>query len=97
MKNKVNIKVVPSGDTFKVLSISGNNGDALTKHQVNQDALLLVKSGSLTYQEEEQNVLLTEGQCHPIPASVLHAVTCQSAATEFFVVLPNQAKMKFKK
>ena len=97
MKNKVNIKVVPSGETFKVLHISGNSGDALTKHQVNQNALLLVKSGNLTYQEENSNVLLTEGQCHPIPAGVLHAVTCRSAETNFFVVLPNQAKMKFEK
>lgn len=97
MKNKVNIKVVPSGGTFKVLCISGNNGDSLTKHQVNQDALLLVKLGSLTYQEEESNILLSEGQCHPIPAGVLHAVTCRSEDTEFFVVLPNQAKMKFEK
>ncbi|MFK7979588.1 MAG: hypothetical protein AB8G86_06380 [Saprospiraceae bacterium] len=95
MKNKVNIKVVPSGATFKVLSISGNSGDALTKHQVNQAALLLVKSGNLTYQADNLEVLLSEGQCHPIPANVLHAVTCRAENTQFFVVLTNQAKMRF--
>jgi len=95
MKNKVNIKVVPSGDTFKVLGISGNSGDALTKHQVNQPALLIVQSGNLTYQEAHKEVVLSEGQCHPIPANVLHAVTCRSPDTQFFVVLQNQTKMKF--
>ena len=95
MKNKVHIKTVPSGDTFKVLSISGNSGDALAKHQVNRAALLLVQSGNLTYQEGNKAILLSEGQCHPIPANVLHAVTCRSANTQFFVILSNQAKMKF--
>jgi len=95
MKNKVNIKVVPSGETFKVLGISGNSGDALTKHQVNQAALLIVQSGNLTYQEDNKAVLLSEGECHPIPANVLHAVICRSANTQFFVVLSNRTKMKF--
>lgn len=95
MKNKVNIKIVPSGETFKVLGISGNSGDALTKHQVNQAALLLVQSGNLTYQEDNKDVLLSEGDCHPIPANVLHAVTCRSPNTQFFVILQQQAKMKF--
>ena len=95
MKNKVNIKVVPSGDTFKVLHILGNSGDALTKHQVNQAALLLVQTGNLTYQEESKEVLLSAGQCHPIPVNVLHAVTCRAENTQFFVILSNRAKMRF--
>lgn len=95
MKNKVNIKVVPSGETFKVLHISGNSGDALIKHQVNQPALLVVQMGNLTYQEENKEILLSEGHCHPIPANIVHAVTCRSADTRFFVVFPKITKMKF--
>ena len=39
---------------------------------------------------------LAAGDCMTIPAEVYHEVSCSTDA-KFFVVLPNQAKMKFAK
>jgi len=96
MNNKVNISVLSASPDFKVLSISGKSGDALKKHQVNYNALLLVRSGNIIYSEDTRQQRLTAGECFNIPADTVHEVTCIEESN-FFVVLPNQTKMRFEK
>ncbi len=96
MKSSVNINAVLSTPDFKVISVSGAQGDTLEKHKVNENALLLVKEGSVIYKEGEQEILLHAGSGQSIPADVYHKVTCQEQA-EVFVVIPLHAKMKFEK
>lgn len=96
MENKVNITILSSSPDFKVLSVSGKSGDVLTKHQVNFNALLLVQKGNIVYTEETRQQRLTAGACFNIPADTVHKVTC-TEDSNFFVVLPNQSKMKFEK
>lgn len=92
--NKVKIAPVITTDEAKVIIISGAAGDKLERHKVNDNGLLLVKSGRILYAEEERELELTGGAGHSIPAEVVHAITCLSAA-EFFVIIPNRAKIKF--
>jgi len=96
MNNKVNISVLSASPDFKVLSVSGKTGDALKKHQVNFNALLLVRSGSIIYAEDTRQQRLIAGECFNIPADTVHEVTC-TEASDFFVVLPVQSKMQFEK
>ena len=96
MENKVNINVLKTASEFKVLDISGNPGDSLKNHKVDNSALLLVRAGSIIYKEAERMVVLSAGEACDIPANVFHKVTCTTKA-KFFVVLSNQAKMTFEK
>ena len=96
MENKVKIKVLSSSPEYKVLSISGDAGDILQKHQVNYPALLLVRKGNIIYSENEKRRSLTSGECQNIPADIIHGVICIDKS-ELFVVLSNSAKMKFEK
>lgn len=95
MKAKVS-KVLSSPD-YKVISVSGNAGDVLEKHKVNQPAILLVQKGTVIYQEEGAlPVKLTSTEGHNIPPEVFHQVTCVDEAA-IFVLIPLEAKMKFKR
>lgn len=96
MNTKVNITVLSASPDFKVLSVSGKSGDALRKHQVNHNALLLVRKGNIIYAEATRQQRLTAGACFNIPADTIHEVTCVDESN-FFVVLPNESKMKFEK
>jgi len=96
MDNKVKIKVLPTSDAFKLLDVSGNSGDVLNKHQVNIDALLLVKAGNIIYADDTGQQRLKAGEFMNIPPNVIHKVTCTDTAN-FFVVLPSFSKMKFEK
>lgn len=96
MTNKINIKIGLSSEDVKVLNATGNAGDVLKKHKVNYNAVLLVREGKITYTESGRYLELAAGDCMTIPAEVYHEVICSTDA-KFFVVLPNQAKMKFAK
>jgi len=96
MDNKVDIQLINSSNAYKVLSITGNKGDALKKHKVDKSALLLVREGSVSYRENNKSHLLSSGECQLIPANVFHEVIC-IVRSKFFVVLSNETKMKFKK
>lgn len=94
MKSSVKIKTVLSTTDFKVISVSGAVGDTLEKHKVSENAILLVKEGSITYKEGDTQTVLSQGSGHGIPAEVYHEVSCNEQA-EIFVVIPKRAKMKF--
>ena len=97
MTNKINIKIGLSSKDAKVLDATGNAGDVLKKHKVNYNAVLFVREGKITYTEEDRRSLeLAAGDCTIIPAEVYHEVECSTDA-KFFVVLPNQAKIRFTK
>ena len=96
MSNKVNIKVLVSDNNFKVLSISGASGDLLKRHKVDESGLLLVQHGSLTYKENNKEVVLVAGEGYSIPPNVFHQVRCNSDSAAF-VVIPQQTKMMFQK
>lgn len=97
MTNKINIKIGLSSEEVKVLDATGNAGDVLKKHKVNHNAVLLVREGKIIYTEEGSRGLeLAAGDCTTIPAEVYHEVDCSTDA-KFFVVLPNQAKIRFAK
>jgi len=93
---KVSIKPVITSDNYKVICVSGNAGDVLERHKVNESGILLVKDGTVNYQEEgKASITLSQGEGHHIPAEVYHQVTCVNQAS-IFVMIPTQAKMKFK-
>ncbi len=96
MNNKVKIEQVKNESGFKVLSISGEPGNSLTKHKVNVDALLLMRSGSIIYKEDNRMKILSAGECCDIPANILHKVTFTTKA-KFFVIMAEAAKMRFEK
>jgi len=92
---KVKIKHVLASKDYKVISVSGNAGDVLEKHKVNESGILLVKDGTVNYQEEgKAPIALSQGEGHQIPAEIYHKVTCVDQAS-IFVLIPIQAKMKF--
>lgn len=93
---KANIKVAFTSPQFKVLLLSGKKGDTLKKHKVDEHALLLIKNGSLIYQEGEKHLTLSSGEAHQIPANKFHEVTC-TESTEAFVIMTPQTKMRFEK
>ncbi|MGK0364824.1 MAG: quercetin dioxygenase-like cupin family protein [Saprospiraceae bacterium] len=94
MTNKIKISVGLSSDDVKVLNATGNAGDVLKKHKVNYNAVLLVREGKILFTEEGRELELGAGDCTTITAEVYHEVNCLADA-KFFLVLPNQAKMKF--
>jgi len=93
---KVNVKAVLSSPDYKVITLSGDQGDTLEKHKVSEPGLLLVKRGSVTYTEGERHVVVSEGEAHSIPAEVFHEVRCNEVA-EVFVVMSRGSKMKFER
>ncbi len=93
-KSTVKIRPLLSSSGFKVIYISGKSGDKLESHKVNENALLLVQGGSVTYQEADKEIVLSEGEGHQIPSEVFHEVRCNDTAAVFLVV-PIKAKMKF--
>jgi quercetin dioxygenase-like cupin family protein len=95
-KRRVKIAPVVTTDEAKVISISGGPGDALDRHKVNENALLLVRKGRVQYSEGEGPIELSEGEGHGIPAEVFHQVTCVTDA-EVFVVIPIRGKIKFER
>jgi len=96
MNNKVKIDLIKNESDFKVLNISGEPGNVLRSHKVNINALLLMRSGNIIYKEENELYPLSSGEIHVIPANVLHEVSCTTKA-KFFIVMPDQAKIKFEK
>ncbi len=96
MSNKVKIIVLKSSSNSKILSISGNPGDSLSEHKVDNHALLLMRTGNIIYKEEKRSQVLSAGEICDIPANIVHQITCSTNAA-FFVVMPNSAKMKFEK
>ena len=95
MEKKVKIELQHSSDDFKVLNLKGQAGEVLKKHKVDHNALLLVGTGTIIYQEDGQAAkTLSEGNCQSIPANVFHEVICQDTA-QCFVVLSNRAKLRF--
>ncbi len=94
MKNNIKAKAIFSSEDFKVINVSGESGDTLEKHKVNENGLLLVKKGSITYKEGDLQTIVSEGEGQHIPANVFHEVSCNEAA-EVFVIIPQQSKMKF--
>jgi len=95
-KTKINITTALSSPDYKVLSLSGDEGAMLERHKVNENALLLVQTGSVTYKEAAKSIILSKGQVHQIPIGVFHELSCNEEATVFLVV-PINAKMKFEK
>jgi len=94
---KVNISPVITSHDYKVICVSGNHGDILERHKVNESGILLVKKGSIHYQEEGgPEIKLMEGEGQNIPAEIHHEVRCIEAA-EVFVIIPQKAKMRFAK
>jgi quercetin dioxygenase-like cupin family protein len=93
-KRRVKIAPVVTTNEAKVISISGAPGDALDRHKVNENSLLLVRKGRVEYAEGEDVIELAEGEGHGIPAEVFHQVTCVTDA-EVFVVIPIRGKIKF--
>lgn len=96
MNNKVKINASNPSPEFKVLSISGNAGDVLENHKVNDSALLLVRNGKILYSEKDREQELNAGESWSIPADVFHKVTCIDES-EIFVVLSTSTKMRFEK
>lgn len=96
MNNKVKITTSTPSSEFKVLNISGDAGDVLENHKVNQSALLLVRNGKILYSEQEKEHELIAGDSLNIPAEVFHKVACLEPS-EIFVVLQTSTKMRFKK
>ena len=96
MNTKVKISASSPSPEFKVLNISGNAGDVLENHKVNDGALLLVRNGKIRYSEESREQELTAGESWSIPAYVFHKVTCIEKS-EIFVVLSTATKMRFEK
>jgi quercetin dioxygenase-like cupin family protein len=93
---RVKIAPVVTTNEAKVICISGGPGDALARHKVNENALLLVKKGRVAYSEGGDPIELSEGEGHGIPAEVFHQVTCVTDA-EVFVVVPIRGKIKFER
>ena len=96
MNTKVKINVSTPSPEFKVLNISGNAGDVLENHKVNNNALLLVRNGKILYSEKDREQELNAGESWSIPADVFHKVTCIDES-EIFVVLSTSTKMRFEK
>lgn len=94
---KVKIKPVLASPEFKVLHISGEAGDVLERHKVTEPGLLLVKKGTISYQEEGQpEMQFSENEGHNIPPEIFHKVSCVNQA-EIFVFIPQKATLRFKK
>lgn len=93
-----NVKISSSNPSpeFKVLNISGNAGDVLENHKVNDSALLLVRNGKILYSEKNREQELNAGESWCIPADIFHKITCIDES-EIFVVLSTSTKMKFEK
>lgn len=97
MINKIALTVGLSTDEVKVLNGAGNANDVLKKHKVNFNTVLLVREGKITFEEEGdkgRKLELSAGDSIIITAEVHHEVSCITDA-KFFLVLPNQAKIKF--
>lgn len=95
-ENKVKITPVITTADAKVICISGEAGDVLSRHKVNDNALLLVKKGQFRYLEGETMLDLSAGEGHSIPADTFHALSCTTEA-EAFLVIPIRAKIRFEK
>ena len=89
MENKVNIKVILSSPDYKVLELSGDTGAVLKKHKVNQNALLLVREGTIAYIETSRKLEASAGGCVEIPKGIVHEVSC-TMPSKFFVIIPNE-------
>lgn len=96
MTDKLIIKKLTTSSIFKVLNITGKAGNSLKKHKVDTNTLLLVNEGTIAYQYANQEQQLSAGECFDIPIDIFHEVTCTKDAS-FFVIMPNQATLKFEK
>jgi len=93
---KISIAILQKSSAYKVLGASGTAGDVLKAHQVNSDALLLVRTGCISYQTSAKEIILETGEVHNIPSKEIHEVHCKTDA-HFFLVVPTNSKMKFEK
>jgi|GEM_PF-2782579 len=96
MSERVTMSLVISTADHKVMMVSGASGDLLESHKVDVEALLLVKNGNITYEQEGERIVLVSGQGYSIPSDVYHAVHCNEAS-EIFIIIPKRAKMKFQR
>ena len=94
--SNLKIKSIKNKSGYKILDVCGDSGDLLDNHKTDRNAILLVRTGSVIYKEEDKIVPLSSGDVHDIPPNVLHKVVFTTNA-KFFVVMENNSKLVFEK
>jgi len=93
-KPKINLRL--QNDTFKVFEVYGKSGDLLPRHQVDQDAILHVISGSIIYKENKHKIKLTNLEMHSIKQNQIHSLEF-SEESRLLLFLFTNTHMKFQK
>jgi len=78
--NKPELVTLKTGESFKVLQVTGQAGMSMPLHYSTKEAIVIVKEGNALLKIDEKEHLLQEGDAFIIPARQNHSL---SLKTEF--------------
>ena len=88
------MKQLYSGNHYKVMEVTLNDGEAMPLHQATSDAFIIVKAGSGKIIFSDHEVELHQGSTHLIPANKEHRLQIHETFSAC-IILASDAAIKF--
>jgi quercetin dioxygenase-like cupin family protein len=92
--NKPEMAKLTSGESFKVLQVTGQEGMLMPLHHSTSEAVVIVLEGSAVLIIDENEHLLQEGGAFIIPANQNHCLTLHSRF-KALVVMSQESNIEF--
>ena len=88
------IKILRSGNSFKVLQVRGREGMSMPEHFSTREAVIIIQQGSATLKMEGRDHALARDQSFIIPGGVRHRLSMHEAF-QALVVMDIDSEIKF--
>lgn len=92
--NQPQLEVLNSGDTLKILQVTGLAGMSMPKHHSTGEAMIIVQKGMASLKMQDSEQILSKGDIFNIPAGKAHALTLKTDF-ETLVVMPVDSAIEF--
>jgi quercetin dioxygenase-like cupin family protein len=92
--NKPELVKLSTGESLKVLQVTGQEGMLMPLHHSTGEAVVIVLEGSAVLKIDENEHLLQEGGAFIIPANQNHSLTLH-AKFKALVVMPRDSNIEF--
>ena len=96
MNKTLKFASILNSESYKALKITGLAGDIITSHKVDENSVLFIQNGSVTYKDADKEVKLQVGEAFEITKEITHEVVFHDDS-QLILIRPNNAIMKFNK
>jgi len=96
MNKTLKFQSILKSEDYKVIQITGVSGDVISSHKVDENSILIIKKGYVSYKENDREIELYEDEAHAIPKDITHEVLFKDDS-HLLLVRPSGSIMKFDK